>query len=140
MRFSLVSAACLAASALAIPVSLEERQSSTTCGSTSYTAAQVRAAVSQGYNYYASDQQVGSNDYPHTYNNYEGFGQCSHSHIECWPRWYLAVSQLTSILDFDVSGPYQEFPLLKSGPYTGGMSCCQKLTETILTFCRLAWC
>lgn len=76
MQFSLFSAALFAVSTLALPVSeLQERQSATTCGSTSYTASQVRAAVNQGYNYYTNDQQVGSNDYPHNYNNYEGFGQ-----------------------------------------------------------------
>ena len=75
MRFSLLSAAFFAASALALPVNIEERQSSTTCGSTYYSASEVRAAVSQGYDYYASGQQVGSNDYPHRYNNYEGFGE-----------------------------------------------------------------
>ena len=41
-------------------------------------------------------ETVGSNDYPHTFNNREGF-------------------------DFAVGGPYQEFPILSSfDPYTGG--------------------
>lgn len=75
MRFSILSAVAFAATAFALPVELEERQSSTTCGSTYYSASEVAAAVDQGYNYYASGQQVGSNDYPHTYNNYEGFGE-----------------------------------------------------------------
>lgn len=75
MRFSLLTAVCFAASALALPAALEERQSSTTCGSTYYSASQVRAAVNQGYNYYANNQEVGSNDYPHTYSNWEGFGE-----------------------------------------------------------------
>lgn len=74
MRFSVLSAICFAATAFALPVELEERQSSTTCGSTYYSASEVRAAVQQGYDYYANGQEVGSNDYPHTYNNYEGFG------------------------------------------------------------------
>lgn len=76
MRLSFLSAAVLAVSASALPVELEKRQAATTCGSTYYSASQVRAAVSQGYEYYASDQQVGSNDYPHTYSNWEGFGGC----------------------------------------------------------------
>lgn len=42
----------LAATALAAPAALEARQSSTTCGSTYYSAPQVRAAVNSGYNYY----------------------------------------------------------------------------------------
>lgn len=74
MRFSILSAVAFAATALALPVEIEERQSSTTCGSTYYSASEVADAVDQGYNYYANGQQVGSNDYPHTYNNYEGFG------------------------------------------------------------------
>jgi len=60
-----------------------------------YSASKVSAAVSQGCNYFQSNQQVGSNDYPHRYNNYEGF-------------------------DFRVAGPYQEFPIKTSGVYTGG--------------------
>lgn len=62
-----------------------------------YSSSQVAQAVNQGCDYYQSGQQVGSNDYPHRYNNYEGF-------------------------DFRASGPWQEFPLLRSGPYTGGES------------------
>ena len=71
MRFSILSALCFAATALSAPVQLEERQSSTTCGSYYYSASQVQAAVARGYQYYRNDQQVGSGDYPHTYNNYE---------------------------------------------------------------------
>ncbi|CAK4030265.1 guanyl-specific ribonuclease F1 [Lecanosticta acicola] len=99
MRFSLLSSAVLfAASAIALPTAssdLETRQSSTTCGNNYYSSDQVNDALNQGYNYYASGEQVGSDDYPHTYNNYEGF-------------------------DFPVSGPYQEFPIEESGVYTGG--------------------
>ncbi|CZT20719.1 related to Guanyl-specific ribonuclease F1 [Ramularia collo-cygni] len=107
MRFSFItSALLLAVTSIASPVPVTEveavevnelvaRQSATTCGSTSYTASQVSAAVSKGYGYYRNNQQVGSNNYPHTYNNYEGF-------------------------NFRVSGPYQEFPLLRSGTYSGG--------------------
>lgn len=53
------------------------------------------AAVNQGCNYFENGQQVGSGNYPHRYNNYEGF-------------------------DFRVSGPWQEFPIKTSGVYTGG--------------------
>ncbi|KAK4502172.1 hypothetical protein PRZ48_005597 [Zasmidium cellare] len=96
MRFSIVSSALLfAVSALAAPTELVARQSSTTCGNNYYSSGQVSNAVNQGYNYYANGEQVGSGDYPHTYNNYEGF-------------------------DFPVSGPYQEFPIKESGVYTGG--------------------
>ncbi|EOD52329.1 guanyl-specific ribonuclease f1 [Neofusicoccum parvum] len=98
---NLVPLAALLSIAFASPIErsegkpLEVRQSATTCGSTSYTAAQVRAAFNAGYNYYTADDTAGSSTYPHTYNNYEGF-------------------------DFPVNGPYQEFPLLRSGVYTGG--------------------
>ena len=103
MRFSFISTALLfAVSSIALPTgeyadaALDKRQSATTCGSYSYSSSRVRAAFNQGYNYYSNDQQVGSGNYPHTYNNYEGF-------------------------DFPVSGPYQEFPILQSGNvYTGG--------------------
>lgn len=101
MRFSILSSALLfAATSLAAPAAipeaeLEVRQSSTTCGNNYYSSSQVRAALNQGYGYYADDDEAGSSDYPHTYNNYEGF-------------------------DFPVSGPYQEFPIKESGVYTGG--------------------
>lgn len=89
MRFSLLSAAVLAVSAYALPVEVEKRQSATTCGSTYYSASQVRAAVNQGYDYYASNQQVGSNEYPHTYSNWEGFGGCR-------PRLFIRTNDAAS--------------------------------------------
>lgn len=67
-----------------------------TCGTVCYWQSDVDDAVAQGYGYYKDGQQVGSNDYPHTENNYEN-------------------------IDFYVSGPYEEFPILKSYQvYTGG--------------------
>jgi hypothetical protein len=102
MRFSLLTSAILfATTAFSAPITepeaaLEIRQQATNCGGVSYSSGAVAAAVNKGYNYYSNGQQVGSNNYPHTYNNREGF-------------------------DFAVSGPYQEFPLLKSGAtYSGG--------------------
>ena len=65
MRLSVISSLALAASALALP--LEKRQSSTTCGNNYYSSSQVQDALNQGYNYYAAGQQVGSDNYPHTY-------------------------------------------------------------------------
>ncbi|KAF2214170.1 hypothetical protein CERZMDRAFT_105638 [Cercospora zeae-maydis SCOH1-5] len=92
----LTTALFFAATAISAPADLIARQSATNCGGVSYSAGAVRAALNQGYNYYSNGQQVGSNDYPHTYNNFEGFS-------------------------FGVSGPYQEFPLLSNGNvYTGG--------------------
>ncbi|EGP89360.1 unnamed protein product [Zymoseptoria tritici ST99CH_1A5] len=101
MRFSLLSSALLFATAafsapVAEPAELEIRQQATYCGNQYYSASQVSAAVNKGYNYYANGQQVGSGNYPHQYNNREGFS-------------------------FAVSGPYQEFPILASGStYSGG--------------------
>ncbi|KAK7992825.1 guanyl-specific ribonuclease F1 [Apiospora saccharicola] len=94
MQFFPVLFPFLAAFAAAAPAAstLEER-AATTCGSTSYSAAQVNEAAQQACSYYQDGKKAGS--YPHTYNNYEGF-------------------------NFRVAGPYQEFPMKKSGVYTGG--------------------
>ncbi|KAH7038029.1 Ribonuclease/ribotoxin [Microdochium trichocladiopsis] len=91
----LVAALSALSSVAAGPI--ENRQSCQyTCGSVCYWAEDIQEAVAQGYGYYQDNQQVGSNDYPHSYNNYEG-------------------------LPLLVSGPYQEFPILKTyKPYTGG--------------------
>lgn len=96
MRFSIVSVLAIAATAFAAPATIKQRQSSTTCGSNYYSASQVNDAFNQGLNYYYNGEQVGNDDYPHTYNDYEGF-------------------------DFPVGGPYQEFPIEESSVYTGGM-------------------
>jgi len=103
MKFLASLLLAIAPISLALPTSVptedaavEARQSCySTCGSVCYTSAQVNAALKAGYGYYTSGDEAGSSTYPHTYNNYEGF-------------------------DFPVAGPYQEFPLLKSGVYTGG--------------------
>ncbi|PKS05010.1 hypothetical protein jhhlp_008376 [Lomentospora prolificans] len=78
---------------------LERRQGTTslesvTCGSNKYTQKQVDEAVGEGCRLIAANQQLGTNKYPHRFNNREG-------------------------LVFATSGPYQEFPILKSGNYTG---------------------
>lgn len=67
-----------------------------TCGSTCYYQSDIDAAVNQGCNYYEQGETVGSDAYPHTYNDYEGF-------------------------DFPDPKPYQEFPILNTYKvYTGG--------------------
>ncbi|KAH7384378.1 Ribonuclease/ribotoxin [Phaeosphaeria sp. MPI-PUGE-AT-0046c] len=78
-----------------VEAEIETRQCYVQCGSTCYTSSQASTARSAGYNYYRQGSEAGSSNYPHTYNNYEGF-------------------------DFLVPGPYQEFPLRTSGAYTGG--------------------
>lgn len=73
-----------------------QRQCVDSCAGTCYYQSTINAAVSQGCNYLNRGQTVGSNRYPHVYNNYEGF-------------------------DFAAASPYYEFPILHSfQPYTGG--------------------
>ncbi|KAJ9652947.1 hypothetical protein H2198_007815 [Neophaeococcomyces mojaviensis] len=67
-----------------------------TCGTVCYYQSTINTAVSNGYSLYKSGKEQGSSDYPHTYNNYEGF-------------------------DFGVSGPYQEYPIMNNfKAYSGG--------------------
>jgi hypothetical protein len=104
MKFSSVFLLGLAPLTFALPTSLVDapfevediakRQCYVTCGSNCYTSAQVTAARNSGYNYVKQGGTAGGGSYPHVYNNYEGF-------------------------DFLVSGTYYEFPLLKSGVFTG---------------------
>ncbi|KAK4162428.1 Ribonuclease/ribotoxin [Cladorrhinum sp. PSN259] len=69
--------------------------SSVSCGSKSYTKQQVDEAVAEGCRLYAAGQQLGNSKYPHKYNNFEN-------------------------LVFAASGPYQEFPIVSGGAYSGG--------------------
>lgn len=62
-----------------------------------FTKAAVQAAANEALDHLVSSSTVGDNDYPHQYNNYEGFSFNS----GCAP-------------------PYYEFPLFKSSLYTGG--------------------
>ncbi|KAG9251868.1 Ribonuclease/ribotoxin [Emericellopsis atlantica] len=96
MHFSLASVLlALAVTVSAAPADLE-RRAAATCGSQYYSAAQVNAASVAACNYFRSGSTAGSSSYPHRYNNYEGF--------------YFQ----------GLDGPYQEFPILPSGLYTGG--------------------
>lgn len=70
---------------------------SVTCGTNKYTQKQVNEAVDEACRLIATNQQLGTNRYPHRFNNREG-------------------------LEFATSGPYEEFPILKSGNYTGRKS------------------
>jgi hypothetical protein len=97
MHFSVASLLSLVALVSAAPADLQVR-AATNCGGVAYTAARVQAAANAACNYVQNGGTAGSSTYPHRYNNYEGF-------------------------DFPVSGPYNEFPILKSGKvYTGGAS------------------
>lgn len=98
MQFSVVSLLSLVALVSAAPAALEARDA-TTCGNVHYSAGAVQAAADAACGYVQNGGTAGSSTYPHRYNNYEGF-------------------------DFNgVQGPYNEFPILKSGRvYSGGMS------------------
>lgn len=73
------------------------RRAEATCGTVYYSAAAVNSASQAACNHFRAGTTAGSSNYPHRYNNYEGFNFGG------------------------VSGPYQEFPILSSGSvYTGG--------------------
>ncbi|WYZ43994.1 hypothetical protein EsH8_VII_000430 [Colletotrichum jinshuiense] len=102
-KSTLVLALC-AVFAVASPVdiseqALDKRQgtadiATVTCGTNKYSRKQVAEAAAEGCRLYAANQQIGTSQYPHTFNNREN-------------------------LVFTTSGPYQEFPILTSGNYTG---------------------
>jgi hypothetical protein len=62
---------------------------------TTYSNTNINDAATAALNYYAQGQTVGSDSYPHQYNDYEGFS-------------------------FSCSAPFLEFPILTSGTYSGG--------------------
>ncbi|KAI1333859.1 extracellular guanyl-specific ribonuclease [Xylariaceae sp. FL0016] len=66
------------------------------CGDVCYWQVDIDDAVDQGYSLYKSGDTVGDNDYPHEFNNYEGF-------------------------DLETASPWYEFPILSSYEvYDGG--------------------
>jgi ribonuclease len=67
----------------------------TTSPGTSYSQANINDAATAALSYYAQGQTVGSDSYPHQYNDYEGFS-------------------------FSCTGPFLEFPIQTSGTYSGG--------------------
>lgn len=82
--------------ASAAPASLSPRAEAT-CGSVYYSASAVNAASQAACSHFRAGTTVGSNSYPHRYNNFEGFNFGG------------------------VASPYQEFPIMSSGSiYTGG--------------------
>ncbi|KAL1890170.1 hypothetical protein Sste5346_008464 [Sporothrix stenoceras] len=67
-----------------------------TCGSVCYWQSDIDAALAKGYSLYQSGSTLGSDKYPHQYNDYEGFS-------------------------FPTSAPWYEFPILSSFQvYSGG--------------------
>ncbi|KIY70262.1 ribonuclease-domain-containing protein [Cylindrobasidium torrendii FP15055 ss-10] len=94
--FAFVASALFATLAVASPLDPRAWPSgSVTCGSNVYTLAQVKSATAAGYAQVGNP--IGSNSYPHKFNNYEGLSM-----------WCSGESS------------YQEWPILKSGTYSGG--------------------
>ncbi|KAI2468588.1 ribonuclease-domain-containing protein [Annulohypoxylon bovei var. microspora] len=93
------------------------RQSQTcvaTCGSVCYWQSDIDAAVKQGYSYHQQGKTLGSDKYPHQYNDYEGF-----SFPDSAP--YYVRSVLRAVTIAAGSNQSQEFPILSSfSVYTGG--------------------
>ncbi|EXJ87745.1 ribonuclease T1 [Capronia coronata CBS 617.96] len=78
------------------PVLSRRKSCAETCGTVCYYQSTIDKAVAEGYSLYQSGQTEGSDEYPHKYNDYEGF-------------------------DFPVAGPYYEFPILHTfKAYDGG--------------------
>ncbi|CAE6511716.1 unnamed protein product [Rhizoctonia solani] len=67
------------------------------CDGFTFTSAQVAAAASAAASHVAAGTTVGSNSYPHVFNNREGF-----------------------TFQSGCRSPYYEFPLFRSSVYTGG--------------------
>lgn len=65
-----------------------------TCGTQTYSRRQVDQATAEGCRLYSEGMQIGNSKYPHKFNNREG-------------------------LVFATSGPYQEFPIIANGNYSG---------------------
>jgi len=78
---------------------LAKRQTQTcvdTCGSTCYWQSDIDAALQKGYSLHQAGQTEGSDEYPHEFDDREGF-------------------------DIPVAGPWYEFPILNSFEvYNGG--------------------
>ncbi|KAK0716618.1 Ribonuclease/ribotoxin [Apiosordaria backusii] len=69
--------------------------SQVSCGNTNWSKAQLDEATAEGCRLFEEGRQLGNNKYPHRFNNREG-------------------------LVFAASGPYQEFPIVRNGAYSGG--------------------
>ena len=70
-----------------------------TCGRNNYTSDQIEDASDEACRLYRSRKQVGRNNYPHRYNNFEGF----------------------EFQGYDA--PFQEFPIVSGGVFDGCEFC-----------------
>ncbi|KAI1085602.1 hypothetical protein F5B20DRAFT_575110 [Whalleya microplaca] len=90
---SVVNASVLAVEKIAVR---QDQTCVATCGTVCYWQEDIDEAVAAGYKLHQSGSTVGSNDYPHEFDNREGF-------------------------DIPDPAPWYEFPILSSfDPYTGG--------------------
>ncbi|EFQ30862.1 ribonuclease [Colletotrichum graminicola] len=97
--FSLCAIFAVADPVLDSDLALEKRQGvisigDAVCGDNSYSRQQIEEATAEGCRLYFAGKQVGSSEYPHRFNNREN-------------------------LVLATAGPYQEFPIIPSGNYTG---------------------
>ncbi|KAL7930383.1 Ribonuclease/ribotoxin [Trichoderma chlorosporum] len=97
VSFKIVAAVVGLASSVSA-VAIEKRASSCvyTCGSTCYWQSDIDSALSAGVKLFQEGKTLGSDDYPHQYNDYEGF-------------------------NFPTGSPWYEFPILNTFKvYSGG--------------------
>ncbi|TDZ14290.1 Guanyl-specific ribonuclease F1 [Colletotrichum sidae] len=101
LKSTLLLALCAFATASPLPEqTLQRRQGSSDniqpvdCGGERYSRRQLEEATAEGCRLYANSLQVGTSQYPHRFNNREG-------------------------LIFASTGPFQEFPIIPSGNYSG---------------------
>lgn len=66
---------------------LQKRQGPITCANDPFVTVDINKASAKGCELFQAGEQIGKNDYPHRFNNREGF-------------------------DFLVEGPYQEYPIM----------------------------
>ncbi|KAM7206058.1 guanyl-specific ribonuclease F1 [Naviculisporaceae sp. PSN 640] len=90
----LVAFAACGATAAALATPGTTAIANVTCGLNTYSQQQIEEATAEGCRLYDEGQQIGTSKYPHKFNNREG-------------------------LVFASSGPYQEFPIIRSGVYSG---------------------
>lgn len=102
MNLKTLLVASLAGAAAADTPAGVSNVTSVTCGNTRYPQTQILLAVAEGCKLYEQDRQVGSGRYPHRFNNRED-------------------------LTFNAPGPYQEFPLVRSGHYKKSESTAQPI-------------
>ena len=75
---------------------LHKRQGLITCADDPFMTVDITKASTKGCELFKAGEQIGKNDYPHRFNNREGF-------------------------DFVVEGPYQEYPIMANLEiYDGG--------------------